>query len=224
MSPSWANPAPARRRCSTFWRRLTSPPPAASCWTARILQPDQASRLSAAFPRDNLGFVFQEFNLLDTFHGRGQYLSAARPRGQAAIDEMHCTARTPIAARLGITELLKKYPYEMSGGQKQRAAVARALITEPTHDSRRRADRRARFASPPTNCCACSTEINRQRTDHSYGHALRQGGQLAQSRVLFIKRRRGVSIRSIAATTPTSQLYQKISETLTLLATGGERK
>ena len=82
---------------------------------------------AAAFRRDNLGFVFQEFNLLDTFTLRDNiYLPlvlAGRPYRElkARLD--------PIARQLGILELLDKYPYEVSGGQKQRAAVARALIT-----------------------------------------------------------------------------------------------
>ena len=83
----------------------------------------------ATFRRDNLGFVFQDFNLLDTFSLEDNiYLPlvlAGRP-----YREMK-ERLDPIAQRLGITELLKKYPYEVSGGQKQRAAVARALITNP---------------------------------------------------------------------------------------------
>ena len=84
---------------------------------------------AAAFRRDNLGFVFQDFNLLDTFTLRDNiYLPlvlAGRPYRElkARLD--------PIARQLGILELLDKYPYEVSGGQKQRAAVARALITHP---------------------------------------------------------------------------------------------
>lgn len=83
----------------------------------------------AAFRRDHLGFVFQEFNLLDTFSVEDNiYL----PLVLAGVPQRELPARLePIAARLGITELLKKYPYEISGGQKQRAAVARAIITNP---------------------------------------------------------------------------------------------
>lgn len=83
----------------------------------------------AAFRRDHLGFVFQEFNLLDTFSVEDNiYL----PLVLAGVPQRELSARLePIAARLGITELLKKYPYEISGGQKQRAAVARAIITNP---------------------------------------------------------------------------------------------
>lgn len=82
-----------------------------------------------AFRRDNLGFVFQDFNLLDTFTVEDNIYLPLVLAGKS-YDEMHSRLE-PIAKRLGITELLKKYPYEISGGQKQRAAVARALITEP---------------------------------------------------------------------------------------------
>ena len=83
----------------------------------------------AAFRRDNLGFVFQEFNLLDTFSLEDNIYLPLVLAGKSH-KEMQERLK-PIAAKLGITELLKKYPYEVSGGQKQRAAVARALITNP---------------------------------------------------------------------------------------------
>ena len=83
----------------------------------------------AAFRREHLGFVFQDFNLLDTFSLEDNiYL----PLVLAGKDYRQMRERlTSIAKLLGIQSLLKKYPYEVSGGQKQRAAVARALITEP---------------------------------------------------------------------------------------------
>ena len=83
----------------------------------------------AAFRRDNLGFVFQDFNLLDTFTLEDNIFLPLVLMGKR-YDEMH-NRLTPIAERLGILELLKKYPYEVSGGQKQRAAVARTLISRP---------------------------------------------------------------------------------------------
>lgn len=84
---------------------------------------------AAAFRRDNLGFVFQEFNLLDTFTLEDNIYLPLVLMGMSYED---MRARLlPVARELGLTELLKKYPYEVSGGQKQRAAVARAIITEP---------------------------------------------------------------------------------------------
>ena len=83
----------------------------------------------AKFRRDNMGYVFQDFNLLDTFSLEDNiYL----PLVLAGKKHAEMKSRLDeIAEPLGITNLLKKYPYEVSGGQKQRAAVARALITGP---------------------------------------------------------------------------------------------
>ena len=83
----------------------------------------------ASFRREHLGFVFQDFNLLDTFSLEDNiYLPLVLAGKQ--YQEMHSRLE-PLAKKLGIISLLKKYPYEVSGGQKQRAAVARALITDP---------------------------------------------------------------------------------------------
>ena len=83
----------------------------------------------ASFRREHLGFVFQDFNLLDTFSLEDNiYLPLVLAGKQ--YQEMHSRLES-LAKKLGITSLLKKYPYEVSGGQKQRAAVARALITDP---------------------------------------------------------------------------------------------
>ena len=80
--------------------------------------------------RDKLGFVFQDFNLLDTFTLEDNiYLPLV------LAGEKHAEMKRrliPLAVQLGIEPLLKKYPYEVSGGQKQRAAVARALIINPS--------------------------------------------------------------------------------------------
>ena len=83
----------------------------------------------AAFRRDNLGFVFQDFNLLDTFSLEDNIYLPLVLTGTPYAEMQRRLA--PIAQQLGITELLQKFPYEVSGGQKQRAAVARALITNP---------------------------------------------------------------------------------------------
>ena len=86
-------------------------------------------REMAAFRRQNLGFVFQDFNLLDTFSLEDNIYLPLVLAGKK-YEQMH-EKLMPIAEKLGITDLLKKFPYEVSGGQKQRAAVARALITRP---------------------------------------------------------------------------------------------
>ena len=83
----------------------------------------------AAFRRQNLGFVFQDFHLLDTFSLKDNIFLPLVLSGKT-YEEME-RRLTPVAERLGITEILNKFPYEVSGGQKQRAAVARALVTKP---------------------------------------------------------------------------------------------
>lgn len=83
----------------------------------------------SAFRRDNLGFVFQDFNLLDNFSLRDNILLPLVLQGKT-VAQMEQLVE-PVAERLGIASLLAKYPYEVSGGQKQRVAVARAVITRP---------------------------------------------------------------------------------------------
>lgn len=83
----------------------------------------------ATFRRQNLGFVFQDFNLLDTFSLKDNIFLPLVLSGKK-YPEMEKRLK-PIAEKLGIEKLLEKYPYEVSGGQKQRAAIARALITKP---------------------------------------------------------------------------------------------
>ena len=173
----------------------------------------------AAFRRENLGFVFQEFNLLDTFSVEDNIflplvLSGAPPK------EMEEKLK-PIAARLGISELLKKYPYEISGGQKQRAAVARAIITSP----------RLLLADEPTGALDSRatdellrlfTEINRAgQTILMVTHSVKAAS--VASRVLFIKD--GEVYHQLYRGNDTNeQLYQKISDTLTMLVTGRESR
>ena len=172
----------------------------------------------AAFRRDNLGFVFQEFNLLDTFTLEDNiYL----PLVLAGKDHNEMQERLkPIAAQLGITELLKKYPYEVSGGQKQRAAVARALITNP----------KLILADEPTGALDSKAtdellrlfaQVNKSgQTILMVTHSVKAASHA--SRVLFIKD--GEVFHQIYRGNNTNeQLYQLISDTLTMLATGGER-
>lgn len=173
----------------------------------------------AAFRRDNLGFVFQEFNLLDTFTLEDNIYLPLVLAGKS-YKEMSALL-LPIADRLGITELLKKYPYEVSGGQKQRAAAARALITNP----------KLILADEPTGALDSRAsdellrlfaEINRSgQTILMVTHSVKAAS--TAGRVLFI--RDGEVFHQIYRGDDTDeQLYAKISDTLTLLATGGERK
>ncbi|BCJ95308.1 bacteriocin ABC transporter ATP-binding protein [Anaerocolumna cellulosilytica] len=83
----------------------------------------------SAFRRLNLGFVFQDFNLLDTFSVKDNILLPLVLSGET-IEEME-KRLLPLAEQLGITKLLNKFPYEVSGGEKQRTAMARAVITNP---------------------------------------------------------------------------------------------
>lgn len=172
----------------------------------------------ATFRRDNLGFVFQEFNLLDTFTLEDNIYLPLVLAGKP-YKEMK-TRLQPIAAQLGISELLKKYPYEVSGGQKQRAAVARAIITNP----------KLVLADEPTGALdsKATDELLRLfsgihkegRTILMVTHSVKAASHA--SRVLFIKD--GEVFHQIYRGDNTSeQLYQKISDTLTMLATGGER-
>ena len=169
----------------------------------------------AAFRRDNLGFVFQEFNLLDTFTLEDNiYL----PLVLAGKSHKEMRERLqPIATQLGITELLKKYPYEVSGGQKQRAAVARALITNP----------KLILADEPTGALDSKAtdellrlfaQINKTgQTILMVTHSVKAASHA--SRVLFIKD--GEVFHQIHRGDKTNeQVYQMISDTLTMLATG----
>ena len=170
------------------------------------------------FRRDNLGFVFQEFNLLDTFNIRDNILLPLVLKGlsyKAMPQKL-----LPIARELGIESLLDKYPYEVSGGQKQRAAAARALITDP----------RILLADEPTGALdsrstdellALFAKINsRGQTILMVTHSVKAASRAG--RVLFIKD--GEVFHQLYRGDMTDeQFYQRISDTLTMLATGGER-
>ena len=172
----------------------------------------------AAFRRDNLGFVFQEFNLLDTFTLEDNIFLPLVLAG-VSVPEMRSRIK-PVAEQLGIQELLKKYPYEVSGGQKQRAAVARAIITNP----------KLVLADEPTGALdSRSTDellrvfgkINETgRTIVMVTHSVKAASHA--SRVLFI--RDGEIFHQLyRGEQRNEQFYQKISDTLTMLATGGDR-
>ncbi len=170
----------------------------------------------SAFRRDNLGFVFQDFNLLDTFSVQDNIFLPLVLSGKG-YKEMNQRLQ-PIAYKLGIQDILNKYPYEISGGQKQRAAVARALITDP----------KLVLADEPTGALDSKAtdhllrlfaQINQEgQTILMVTHSTRAASHAG--RVLFIKD--GEVFHQIYRGSMTDEaLYQKISDTLTVLATGG---
>lgn len=173
----------------------------------------------AAFRRKNLGFVFQEFNLLDTFSIEDNIYLPLVLAGEK-YEQMR-SRLDRIAGRLGLTDLLLKYPYEVSGGQKQRAAVARALITRP----------RLILADEPTGALDSRssdelmklfTQINREgQTILMVTHSVKAAS--SAGRVLFI--RDGQVYHQIyRGNLSDEEMYQKIAATLTVLATGGEMR
>ena len=170
----------------------------------------------SAFRRDNLGFVFQDFNLLDTFSVQDNIFLPLVLAGKS-FDEMSRRLQ-PIATKLGIRDILNKYPYEISGGQKQRTAVARALITDP----------QLILADEPTGALDSKAtdrllklfeEINADgqtilmvtHSDKAASHA---------KRVLFIKDGE-VFHQLYRANMTEDEMYGKIADTLTLLQKGG---
>lgn len=172
----------------------------------------------AKFRREHLGFVFQEFNLLDNFSIKDNILLPLVLAGRQ-YHEMD-KRLTPVARKLGISEILSKYPYEVSGGQKQRAAVARAIITDP----------QLILADEPTGALdskssdellALFSSINNDgQTIIMVTHSVKAASNAG--RVLFIKDGR-VFHQIYRGESSNEQMYQKISDTLTVLAKGGER-
>lgn len=167
----------------------------------------------ADFRRENLGFVFQDFNLLDTFSLRDNiYL----PLVLSGVNEKEMTRRlASLAKKLSIEDILEKYPYEVSGGQKQRAAVARACITNP----------RLLLADEPTGALDSRSadqlldlfaQLNQEgQTILMVTHSAR-----AASRVLFIKDGE-VYHQLYRGGRSNEAMFSQIADTLTALATGG---
>ena len=162
----------------------------------------------ATFRRQNLGFVFQDFHLLDTFPLKDNIFLPLVLSGKK-YEEMEKRLR-PIAEKLGIQGILDKYPYEVSGGQKQRAAVARALITRP----------QLILADEPTGALdsrAADDLMNLFTTIHQDGqtivmvtHSVKAASNA--KRVLFIKDGE-VFHQLYRGSLTNEEMYQKISDT-----------
>lgn len=171
----------------------------------------------SAFRRDNLGFVFQDFNLLDTFSIQDNIFLPLVLSGKK-YEEMNRTL-LPIASKLGIQDILQKFPYEVSGGQKQRTAVARAIITNP----------QLILADEPTGALDSKAtdgllhlfdELNMEgQTILMVTHSTKAASHA--KRVLFIKD--GEVFHQIyKGNMKIEEMFAKISDTLTMLASGGE--
>ena len=172
----------------------------------------------AAFRRDHLGFVFQDCHLLDTFSLEDNiYLPMVLAK--KSYGEMKKKADA-VVGKLGIRELMKKYPYEVSGGQKQRAAVARALVMDPA----------IILADEPTGALDSRSSdqlldlfegINREgQTILMVTHSVKAASHA--KRVLFIKD--GEVFHQLYRGEMTEEkMYQRISDTLAVLEAGGGR-
>ena len=171
----------------------------------------------ATFRRQNLGFVFQDFNLLDTFSLKDNIFLPLVLSGKK-YPEMEKRLK-PIAEKLGIEKLLEKYPYEVSGGQKQRAAIARALITKP----------QLILADEPSGALdskAADSLMNLFTTINQDGqtivmvtHSVKAAS--SAKRVLFIKDGK-VFHQLHRGDLTNEEMYERISDTLKILTTGGE--
>ncbi len=169
----------------------------------------------AAFRRKNLGFVFQEFNLLDTFSIKDNILLPLVLDKQNVKEMMEKVEE--VAASLGISEILEKYPYEVSGGQKQRAAAARAIITEP----------KLLLADEPTGALDSKStdgmlkifsEINEKgQTILMVTHSTKAASHA--KRVLFIKDGE-VYHQLYRGDSSVEDFYKKIADTLTVFSKG----
>jgi putative ABC transport system ATP-binding protein len=170
----------------------------------------------SAFRRDNLGFVFQDFNLLDTFSIQDNIFLPLVLAGKS-YEEMQ-KRLAPLAHKLGIEEILKKFPFEVSGGEKQRAATARALITNP----------KIVLADEPTGALDSKSsarllklfsDINTEgQTILMVTHSIQAASHAG--RVLFIKDG-NVFHQIYRGNASNDELFTMITDTLTVLQTGG---
>ena len=178
---------------------------------------DKPEKQLAMYRRNNLGFVFQDFNLLDTFSLKDNIMLPLVLSGKT-YSEM-APKMMELSRRLSIEKLLEKYPYEVSGGQKQRAAIARALITEP----------KIILADEPTGALDSRAaagvmdlfeSINREgQTILMVTHSIQAASHA--SRVLFIKDGE-VYHQIYRGMSGQREMLQKISDTLTLITAGRE--
>lgn len=174
------------------------------------------SRQLSAFRRENLGFIFQSYNLLDTFNNKDNILMPL------VLNKERYASMEPklnrVTEQLHLEGLLQKYPYEVSGGQKQRIAAARAMITCP----------KILLADEPTG----ALDSKNSQDLLEVMSELNQAGQTIlmvthsttaasfASRVLFIKD--GTIFHQIyRGDRSQQQFFQAISDTLTLMANGG---
>ena len=174
---------------------------------------------SAAFRREKLGFVFQDFNLMDNFSVMDNIFLPLVLSGKK-YPEMRERLK-PIAEGLGISDIMKKYPYEISGGQKQRTAVARAVITNPE----------LILADEPTGALDSKSadelldifrQINKSgQTILMVTHSIKAASKAG--RVLFIKDGE-VFHQLYRGTCTDEEMFTRISDTLTMVDAGIEVK
>ena len=176
-----------------------------------------SSKVLTEFRRDHLGFVFQDFNLLETL---SVYDNIVLPLvlARRPIAEMEQKVK-PIAEMLGISDLLKKYPYELSGGQQQRVAIGRAMITDPS----------LLLADEPTGALDSKSASNTldlfdKINENGQTILMVTHSTVAASRakrVLFIKD--GLIYNQLyRGERSDQQMFELISETLTVMANRGE--
>lgn len=171
----------------------------------------------AVFRRENMGYVFQDFNLLDTFTVKDNILLPL-VLTQEKVNVME-SKLNPVIDRLGIKDLINKFPYELSGGQKQRVAVARAIITDP----------KIIFADEPTGALDSKSsdtllkyfsEINKSgQTILMVTHSIKAAS--FASRVLFIKDGK-IFHQLYKGDRSQDKMYEEIANSMTQLSGGVE--